>query len=34
MSISLVQLPVATAQSEAQLVLQFVKVAQFPLYVG
>src|SRR5229473_2784552 len=34
MSPSLSQLFVATAQSQSQLVLQFVKVVKFPLYVG
>src|SRR5712664_856203 len=34
MSVSLAQLFIATAQSQAQLVLQFVKVAKFPLHVG
>jgi hypothetical protein len=34
MSVPLAQFFVTTAQSQAQLVLQSVKVSQFPLYVG
>jgi len=34
MSVSLLQLFVATAQSQSQLVLQLVKVVKFPLYIG